>query len=115
MPLSLEVCLLIVATYIPVTLEQLASEKGVHYSDLTTPCEAPTDPSLLRRFANGDRCVFKLFGMWWIDTASFALYVFSISVLMQALVVISMSGAADHGTANLTNRTDAQGVIERTC
>ena len=110
MHLSLEVCRLIVATYIPVTLEQLASEKGVHYSDLTTPCQAPTDSSdhsLLRRFENGDRCVFKLFGMWWIDTASFALYVFSISVLLQALVVISMSGAADHGTETLTNHTDA--------
>jgi len=45
--------------------------------------------------------------MWWIDTASFALYVFSISVLLQALVVISMSGAADHGTETLTNHTDA--------
>lgn len=42
--------------------------------------------------------MFKLFGLWWIDTASFALYVFSLSVLLQALVVISMSGAADHGT-----------------
>jgi MFS-type transporter involved in bile tolerance (Atg22 family) len=38
-----------------------------------------------------------VFGLWWIDTASFALYVFSLSVLLQALVVISMSGAADHG------------------
>lgn len=42
--------------------------------------------------------MFKVFGLWWIDTASFALYVFSLSVLLQALVVISMSGAADHGT-----------------
>ena len=32
-----------------------------------------------------------------INTASFALYTFSISVLLQALVIISMSGAADHG------------------
>ena len=85
------------ATYIPVTLEQLASERGVLFSDLTTPCRPATDQSLLRRFADGDRCVFKLFGLWWVDTASFALYVFSLSVLLQALVVISMSGAADHG------------------
>ena len=89
---------LILATYIPVTLEQLASEKGVLFSDLTTPCRPspPPDHSVYPRFANGDRCVFKLFGGW-IDTASFALYVFSLSVLLQALVVISMSGAADHG------------------
>jgi MFS transporter, UMF1 family len=89
-----------VATYIPVTLEQLASERGVLFSDLTTPCRPATDQSLLRRFVEGDRCVFKLFGLWWVDTASFALYVFSLSVLLQALVVISMSGAADHGTSS---------------
>ena len=91
---------LMVATYIPVTLEQLASERGVLFSDLTTPCRPASDHSLLRRFAEGDRCVFKLFGLWWVDTASFALYVFSLSVLLQALVVISMSGAADHGTSS---------------
>lgn len=32
-----------------------------------------------------------------INTASFALYIFSISVLLQALVVVSISCAADHG------------------
>src|SRR5438105_1615518 len=87
------------ATYIPVTLEQLASEKGVLFSDLTTPCRQlnSTSDGLLRRFVDGDRCVFKVFGLRWIDTASIALYVFSLSVLLQALVVISMSGAADHG------------------
>jgi MFS transporter, UMF1 family len=87
-----------IATYIPVTLEQLASERGVLFSDLITPCRLhdPSDHSLTARFVNGDRCVFRLFGRW-IDTASFALYVFSLSVLLQALVVISMSGAADHG------------------
>ena len=87
-----------IATYIPVTLEQLASERGVLFSDLVTPCLQSTsaEHSVFPRFVNGDRCVFKLFGSW-IDTASFALYVFSLSVLLQAVVVISMSGAADHG------------------
>jgi MFS transporter, UMF1 family len=33
-----------------------------------------------------------------INTASFAMYCFSISVLLQALIIVSMSGAADHGT-----------------
>ena len=32
-----------------------------------------------------------------INTASFAMYTFSVSVLIQALLIISMSGAADHG------------------
>ena len=32
-----------------------------------------------------------------MNTASFAMYTFSASVLVQALVVVTMSGAADHG------------------
>ena len=32
-----------------------------------------------------------------INTASFAMYTFSMSVLLQAILIISMSGAADHG------------------
>jgi UMF1 family MFS transporter len=32
-----------------------------------------------------------------VNTASFAMYTFSISVFIQALLIISMSGAADHG------------------
>lgn len=32
-----------------------------------------------------------------INTASFAMYTFSISVLVQALLVVSISSAADHG------------------
>ena len=42
------------------------------------------------------QCIVKLFGTE-INTASFAMYTFSISVLVQALLIISMSGAADHG------------------
>lgn len=32
-----------------------------------------------------------------VNTASFAMYTFSISVFLQAIVVITFSGAADHG------------------
>ena len=42
------------------------------------------------------QCVVHLLGTQ-INTASFAMYTFSISVLVQALLIISMSGAADHG------------------
>lgn len=34
-------------------------------------------------------------GWLWVDTASFSLYVYSLSVLLQALTVISMGGIAD--------------------
>jgi len=40
--------------------------------------------------------VVHLFGTT-VNTASFAMYTFSISVLVQAILIISMSGAADHG------------------
>lgn len=42
------------------------------------------------------QCVVNILGAE-INTASFAMYTFSISVLVQALLIISMSGAADHG------------------
>ncbi|KZT56223.1 MFS general substrate transporter [Calocera cornea HHB12733] len=41
------------------------------------------------------RCVVRV-GWAWVDTASFSLYVFSTSVAIQALTVISMGGLADH-------------------
>jgi hypothetical protein len=40
--------------------------------------------------------VFQFFGHE-INTASFAMYTFSASVLLQSLIVVTMSGAADHG------------------
>ncbi|GME73988.1 unnamed protein product [[Candida] boidinii] len=44
-------------------------------------------------------CVLPLLGgRIYIDSASYALYTFSISVLVQTIVVISMSGAADRGS-----------------
>ena len=46
--------------------------------------------------ADKGQCIINLFGTN-INTASFAMYTFSISVLLQALLIISMSGAADHG------------------
>lgn len=41
-------------------------------------------------------CVVYILGVG-INTASFAMYTFSISVLVQSLLIISMSAAADHG------------------
>jgi UMF1 family MFS transporter len=45
---------------------------------------------------DSQQCVVDILG-WEVNTASFAMYTFSISVLVQALCIISMSGAADHG------------------
>ncbi|KAK8256749.1 autophagy-related protein 22-2 [Phyllosticta capitalensis] len=93
-----------VGSFIPITLEQLAREVGVLQSDKTTPCKtsfdvpAPQPPGLLAKQPSPDaaQCVVYVLGAE-INTASFAMYTFSISVFIQALLIISMSGAADHG------------------
>ena len=101
----------IVGSFIPITLEQLARERGVLLSDRSTPCTrttiAPTPTGFSRAtitvwtreaisLPDKGQCIIKILGSE-INTASFAMYTFSISVLVQALLIISMSGAADHG------------------
>ncbi|KAH7095163.1 autophagy-related protein 22-2 [Paraphoma chrysanthemicola] len=96
-----------IGSFIPVTLEQLARENGVLLSDGVTPCK-PSRPAVVHSFSTNTldalfrpdpekgQCVVHILGVE-INTASFAMYTFSISVLIQALLIISMSGAADHG------------------
>jgi len=92
-------------SFIPITLEQLSRENGVLLSDHVTPCVKSKEKNsfaLLSRLVSpsgandAGQCVIYFLGME-INTASFALYVFSISVLLQALLVVSISCAADHG------------------
>ena len=87
--------------FIPITLEDLAraSATAVLATDHSKSCKAQgiesSNPDAPEHHG-GTQCVFKVLG-WEMNTASFALYTFSISVLLQALVVVTMSGAADHG------------------
>jgi UMF1 family MFS transporter len=87
-------------SFIPVTLEQLARENGVLLSDPTMPCKASlaSEPSIwaAKPKPENAQCIVHILGTD-INTASFAMYTFSISVAIQALLIISMSGAADHG------------------
>jgi MFS transporter, UMF1 family len=93
-------------SFIPITLEQLAREKGVLASDHKTPCvpgaqPPPGSPNSTWMNAapprhEAQQCLLPILGME-INTASFAMYTFSISVFVQFLIIISMSGAADHG------------------
>ncbi|KAJ2897065.1 autophagy protein atg22 [Zalerion maritima] len=78
-----------IGSFIPILLESLAREKGVLLSDGVSSCGDSSDR------ANG-QCVVYILGME-INTASFAMYTFSVSVLLQALLVVSISCAADHG------------------
>ncbi|BFZ64971.1 Vacuolar fusion protein mon1 [Saitoella coloradoensis] len=83
-----------VGTFIPIVLESLAAKSGVLASDHVTPCLTQSESATA--VEDGDRCVLVVFGRD-VDTASYALYVFSLSVVLQAIAVVSMSGAADHG------------------
>lgn len=96
-----------VSSFIPMILEQLARERGVLQSDRSTSCtaEPPTpsgnsinssNPHIHPPRPGNNQCIVDFAGFE-INTASFAMYTFSISVLLQALLVITMSGAADHG------------------
>ncbi|KAF8456760.1 vacuole effluxer Atg22 like-domain-containing protein [Kalaharituber pfeilii] len=85
-----------VGSFIPVTLEQLARENGVLAGDPSVPCGASNRPGS-GMGGDAEQCVVNILGLW-ISTASFAMYTFSISVFLQSLVIISMSGAADHGS-----------------
>ncbi len=97
------------------TLEQLARENGVLWSDKSTPCTARAAQAaqavqtagnataaavkMLTRAAaerDKDQCVVHIAGIE-ITTASFAMYTFSIAVLVQAISLVSFSAVADHG------------------
>lgn len=79
-------------SFIPILLESLARENGVLLSDRKSPCGSSSD----RSEDDDGQCIVWVLGFE-INTASFAMYTFSISVLLQALLVVSISCAADHG------------------
>lgn len=92
-------------SFLPVTLEQLARDQGVLLSDGTTPCKVSwpsTNIGLSSVLLSTPKhrelpaCIIRI-GTLEVNTASFAMYTFSISVLVQSLLIVSMSGAADHG------------------
>ncbi|CAK5278101.1 unnamed protein product [Mycena citricolor] len=77
--------------FLPICLEQFARDNGRLTPARTEPCVSASPVPI----EAGGRCVVQI-GWFWIDTASFSLYVYSFSVAMQALTVISMGGIADH-------------------
>ncbi|KAJ7911604.1 autophagy-related protein 22-like protein [Mycena leptocephala] len=80
--------------FLPICLEQFARDNGFLLPERTERCTAAIGSNPTPIEPTG-RCVVKI-GWLWIDTASFSLYVYSISVALQALTVISMGGIADH-------------------
>lgn len=75
-----------VATYVPLLLESFARINGVLLNDHAIRCPA----------TSSEKCVLGLFNnRIFVDTSSFALYVFSLSVLFQTVIVITVSGMVD--------------------
>ena len=88
-------------SFLPMTLEQLAREVGVLHADKTTPCTGSTQtprhssqPSLTARDEN--QCIVDLFG-YELNTSSFTLYSFSLAIVVQTLVLISIGAISDYG------------------
>ena len=77
----------------PLTLEQLAREHGSLQAS-HRPCWGEGAPDDNAR--DGEQCVVGVMGLQ-INTASFAMYTFSLAVLIQALTLISFSALADYG------------------
>ncbi|KAF9244471.1 autophagy-related protein 22-like protein [Melanogaster broomeanus] len=80
--------------FLPICLEQFARDNGFLEPDHVNPCSSVEAGDVAY---SGERCAVKI-GWLWIDTASFSLYVYSISVALQALTVISMGSIADRPT-----------------
>lgn len=80
-----------IGSFIPILLESLARENGVLLKS-----GKPCGPSNDKLDDDGKQCIVRVLGLE-VNTASFAMYTFSISVLLQALLVVSISSFADHG------------------
>ncbi|KAG0230230.1 Autophagy protein 22 [Actinomortierella wolfii] len=83
-------------SFIPITLEAMARESGRLYPEMTEPCVQPNTNNT-SEVTSSQRCMLAI-GKFYIDTASFALYITSLSVLFQALTVVSISAMADYGS-----------------
>lgn len=110
-----------VGAFLPVTLEQLARENGVLYSDRTISCTGASTAAskVLARAGAGstrdpDQCLVHVFGAD-ITTASFAMYTFSAAVLCQAVTLASFSSFADYGMiANSRSKAISDKATTRT-
>jgi UMF1 family MFS transporter len=77
-------------------MEQLAREGGVLWSDRNASCVTKAASSKLAARDSANQCVVTILGFE-MTSSSFVMYTFSISVLIQALAMISFSSFADHG------------------
>lgn len=79
--------------FIPIALEQMSRSSGFLEPERTQPCPLSAEDEV----EGAARCKVKIAGLW-IDTASFSLYTYSISVALQALLVVSIGTTADRAS-----------------
>ena len=84
----------VLGSFLPLTLEQLAREHGTLQTS-HLPCWGPDSPPK-NGTQSDEQCMVGVMGLQ-INTASFAMYTFSLAVLIQALTLISFSALADYG------------------
>ncbi|KAJ5625335.1 Major facilitator superfamily domain general substrate transporter [Penicillium lagena] len=84
-----------VGSFLPLTLEQLAREHGTLQRS-RLPCVGDQPANNSTQPGENEQCLVGLLGLQ-INTASFAMYTFSLAVLVQALTLISFSALADYG------------------
>ncbi|KAI8350264.1 autophagy-related protein 22-like protein [Mortierella sp. GBAus27b] len=83
-------------SFIPITLETLASEEG-HLFGTNEPCNGRSNATETSATADKPRYMIS-FGPLEMDPASFVMYLTSLAVLLQALTVVSISSMADYGS-----------------
>ncbi|KAF9088206.1 Autophagy protein 22 [Mortierella sp. AD031] len=86
-------------SFIPITLEALASQEGHLYGTSDSCIAKPSNATTTTAPQKGERprCMIS-FGHFEVDTASFVMYLTSLAVLLQALTVVSISSMADYGS-----------------
>jgi len=104
-----DMILMLPGSFLPITLEQLARERGVLMSDRVTPCvqHTPVPQFQLRHLSRRDdnQCAVQIFGNE-INTSSFALYSFSLAIFVQSLVLVSIGAVADYGMSRMATKCD---------
>ncbi|GAA5952390.1 hypothetical protein JCM3765_001958 [Sporobolomyces pararoseus] len=81
--------------FLPVVLETYARSNGRLGPNFESPCPASGEVIEEDGQQVAARCSVKILFTWWLDTASFSLIVYSTSVALQALTVISIGVLAD--------------------
>ena len=83
-----------VSTYVPLLLADLARHIGVRLDDKVSPCVDSSLGASLGASLGEQQCVVKIW-KWYVDSTSLPLYVMSVSIVLQIVFMLSVTGIAD--------------------